>query len=205
MLVSEIMIMANWLLARQLARNGLPAVFRSQPKPREVILKNGSGTLFEHWMQRRYLSRFALKTIPRPHNGLGLNAYVTATSPIRKYVDLITQRQVRAMLGLETPYSESSMAALIKDLEVPMGRIALIQRNRNRYWLLKYLAARIGTKEEAVVLTRKRAGYQVLLKEYLLECSLSGSDKITLTPGDVVHVTVQYANPRKDILRVYLS
>ena len=205
MLVSEIMIMANWLLARQLARNGLPAVFRSQPKPREVILKNGSGTLFEHWMQRRYLSRFALKTIPRPHNGLGLNAYVTATSPIRKYVDLITQRQVRAMLGLETPYSESSMAALIKDLEVPMGRIALIQRNRNRYWLLKYLAARIGTKEEAVVLTRKRAGYQVLLKEYLLECSLSGSDEITLTPGDVVHVTVQYANPRKDILRVYLS
>jgi exoribonuclease-2 len=205
MLVSEIMIMANWLLARLLSENGLPAVFRSQPKPRELVVKDGNGTLFQHWMQRRLLSRFALGTSAGRHNGLGLDAYLTATSPIRKYVDLATQRQLRAMVGLEAPTSEMDMASLIRELEAPIGQVALIQRNRNRYWLLKYLAARIGTKEEALVLGRKRIGYQVLLKEYLLECSLSASDGVSLKPGDPAQVTIQYVNPRKDILRVFLT
>ncbi|MFH1983350.1 MAG: RNB domain-containing ribonuclease [Pseudomonadota bacterium] len=205
MLVSEIMIMANWLLAKQLSEKGLPAVFRSQSKPRELVLKDGNGTLFQHWMQRRLLSRFALNTGAQRHHGLGLDAYLTATSPIRKYVDLATQRQLRAMVGHEKPTSESEMAALIRDLEGPIGQVALIQRNRNRYWLLKYLAARIGTKEEALVLGRKRNGYQVLLKEYLLECALSASDGVSLKPGETVQATIQYVNPRKDILRVFLS
>ena len=204
-LVSEIMIMANWMVARLLAEKGLPAVFRSQPEPREMILKDGNGTLFQFWMQRRLLSRFVLKTQPERHNGLGLDAYVTATSPIRKYVDLVTQRQLRAMLGLEDSYTAPEMAALIRDLEAPISQVTLIQRNRNRYWLLKYLAARIGEKEEAVVLHRKRSGYQVLLKEYLLECLMRVPDGVTLTPGDLVQTTIQKVDPRKDILRVLLA
>jgi len=34
MLVSEMMIMANWLMARFLAKNNMPAVFRAQPEPK---------------------------------------------------------------------------------------------------------------------------------------------------------------------------
>ena len=103
MLVSEIMIMANWLMARYLAENKMPAVFRSQPGPRERLYKGDGGTIFQNWMQRRFLSRFVLGAQPEKHSGLGLNAYVTATSPIRKYFDLLTQRQIRAALGIERP------------------------------------------------------------------------------------------------------
>jgi exoribonuclease-2 len=97
------------------------------------------------------------------------------------------------------------MAEMIRDLEGPIGRVTLIQRNRNRYWLMKFLAARTGEKTEALVLARRRGGFQVLLRDYLIECALSGAESASLKPGDQVQVTVQYVNPRKDILRVLLG
>ena len=48
-------------------------------------------------MQRRYLSRFILSHKPGQHSGLGLDKYVTATSPIRKYFDLIIANDIEAL------------------------------------------------------------------------------------------------------------
>jgi len=105
MLVSEIMIMANWLMAKFLAQHNAPAIYRSQIAPRERLYKGIEASLFQNCKQRRLLSRFVLNPKPEHHSGLGLDAYVTATSPIRKYFDLATQRQIRAVLGLEVPYT----------------------------------------------------------------------------------------------------
>jgi exoribonuclease-2 len=205
MLVSEIMIMANWLIAKFLADHGLPAVFRSQPAPRERLYKGNDGSLFQNWMQRKLISRFVLDHQPDWHSGLGLDAYVTATSPIRKYSDLVTQRQVRAVLGFENPYSSEEIDQIIQLLEIPMSQIARIQMNRHRYWLLKYLEKRIGQKEEAIVLYKKRKNYQILLTEYMLEAELSVSGSIDLKPEDYIQVTIQHVSARKDILSVLMG
>ncbi|MEE9495929.1 MAG: RNB domain-containing ribonuclease, partial [Desulfobacterales bacterium] len=172
MLVSEIMIMANWLMAKYLKEHRLPAIFRSQPEPRERLYKNNAGTMFQNWMQRRLLSRFILSADPDWHSGLGLDAYVTATSPIRKYSDLVTQRQIRASLGLEQAYTAGQVTEIIQLLEVPMNYVAKFQFSRHRYWLLKYLENQIGQKEEAIVLHKTRRNYQILLTQYMLECDM---------------------------------
>ena len=200
MLVAEIMIMAKWLMARFLAEHRMPAVFRSQPNPRERLYQGEDGTLFQHWMQRRLLNRFVLCHVPEKHSGLGLNAYVTATSPIRKYFDLVTQRQVRAVLGLEAPYSAEDIDGIIQALELPMSRVARLQAGRQRYWLLKYLESRVGQKEEAIVLTRRKNSYQVLLTDYMLECDLPISGFLDLKPEDLVQVTLQKVKARKDLI-----
>ena len=141
MLVAEIMIMANWLMARFLAEHKMPAIFRSQPEPRERLYRREEGTLFQNWMQRRLLNRFVLGHAAEKHSGLGLDAYVTATSPIRKYFDLVTQRQVRAVFGLENPYSIAEIDGIMRMLELPMSRVFKLQTGRQRYWLLKHLEA----------------------------------------------------------------
>jgi len=182
MLVSELMIMANWLMARFLKENKAPAIYRTQTGPKDRLYKKDGGTLFENFMQRRLLSRFVLNPRPEHHSGLGLNAYVTATSPIRKYFDLATQRQIRAVLGLEKPYTEADIDQIIQLLEQPMGDVSRTQYGRNRYWLLKYLEKRIGQKEEAIVLLKRRNHYQILLTEYMRECDLPLSSGIGLKP-----------------------
>jgi exoribonuclease-2 len=205
MLVSEIMIMANWLMAKFLAEHNMPAIFRSQTAPRDRLYKGNEGTLFKNWMQRRLLNRFVLSHEPEHHSGLGLNAYVTATSPIRKYFDLATQRQIRAVLGLEEPSTPEEIDNMIQLLEQPMGCVTKIQYNRNKYWLLKYLEKRIGQKEEAIVLSKKRTGYQILLKEYLIECDLPLPSGIDLKPEDLIQVKIQHVNARRDVVSVFMG
>ncbi|MEA3279959.1 MAG: RNB domain-containing ribonuclease, partial [Thermodesulfobacteriota bacterium] len=160
MLVAEIMIMANWLTARFLAKHDVPAIFRSQPEPRGRLYKCNEGSLFQNWMQRRSLSRFVLGHEPEHHSGLGLDAYVTATSPIRKYYDLATQRQIRAILGFEELYTADETERTMQLLAQPMSCVSKMQYSRNRYWLLKYLEKRVGQKEEAIVLSKMKNGYQ---------------------------------------------
>jgi exoribonuclease II len=205
MLVSEIMILANWLTARFLAEQGLAAIFRSQPRPKERLYRRNEGNIFQNWMQRKLLSRFVLNTKPDMHSGLGLDAYITATSPIRKYFDLLTQRQLRAAMGIEKPYTEQDVSQIIQKLENPMSCVARLQFRRNRYWLLKYLESHIGKKEEAIVLSKRRNGFQILLTEYMIECMLPVSGNINLKPEDLVQVTIQHVDARKDMFCVYLG
>ena len=205
MLVSEIMIMANWLMARYLAENKMPAVFRSQPGPRERLYRGDGGTVFQNWMQRRFLSRFVLGSQPEKHSGLGLNAYVTATSPIRKYFDLLTQRQIRAVLGMDRPYTSDEIARILQLLELPMANVSRLQFGRNRYWLLKYLEQHIGRKEEAIVLMKRRNDYQILLSSYMTECDLPLSGGFVLKPEDLIQVTIQNVSARKDLLQVAIG
>jgi exoribonuclease-2 len=205
MLVSEIMIMANWLMARYLKAHSVPAIFRTQPEPRERLYKNNAGTLFQNWMQRRLLSRFILSADPDWHSGLGLDAYVTATSPIRKYFDLVTQRQIRASLGLEEAYTAEQITEIIHLLEVPMNTVGRFQFSRHRYWLLKYLENQIGQKEEAIVLHKTRRNYQILLTQYMLECDMPIPAGIDLKPEDLIQITIQRVNARKDVLQVSIG
>jgi len=205
MLVSELMIMANWMMARFLAKHDMPAIYRCQPEPRDRLFKDNEGTLFQNWMQRKLLSRFILSSEPKRHSGLGLDGYVTATSPIRKYFDLVTQRQLRTIFGLESGYTTEEMNQTIQMLERPMGNVARSQYSRNRFWLLKYLEKKIGQKEVAIVLNKRKNNYLILLSEYMIECVLPLSSGITLKSEDLVQITIQHVNARKDVISVFLG
>ncbi|MCK7513231.1 MAG: hypothetical protein MZV70_60520 [Desulfobacterales bacterium] len=167
------MIMANWLMARFLAEHRMPAIFRSQPDPRERLYRGEEGTLFQHWMQRRLLNRFVLGHAPEKHSGLGLNAYVTATSPDPQ---VLRPGHPAAGAGRARPggtlHGRGDRSSSSQALEPPMSRVGRLQAGRQRYWLLKYLEQRVGQKAEAIVLVRRRNSYQVLLTDYMLECDL---------------------------------
>ncbi|MBW2513229.1 MAG: RNB domain-containing ribonuclease [Deltaproteobacteria bacterium] len=205
MLVAELMIMANWLMAEFLSDRRMPAIFRSQPEPRGRLFKNNEGTLFQNWAQRKLLNRFSLGPEAEHHAGLGLNAYVTATSPIRKYFDLVTQRQIRAVLGLDKPYTKEEINHLIQTLGETMSVVSRIQYNRNRYWLLRHLETMIGEMTEAIVISKKRNAYSILLKDYMLECDLPFSSGIDLKPEDLVRVKIQQVNARNDTISVFIG
>ncbi len=205
MLVAELMIMTNWLTAKFLSDRQVPAIFRSQAEPRGRLFKNNEGTLYQNWAQRKLLNRFVLSHEAGHHAGLGLEAYVTATSPIRKYFDLVTQRQVRAVLGLDKPYTKEEIDHLIQTIGVTMGVASRIQYNRNRYWLLKHLEKMIGESTEAIVINKKRHAYSILLTDYMLECDLPLSGGIDLKPEDLVRVKIQQIDARNDIISVFIG
>jgi len=206
MFVSEMMIMANWLMARFLADHDMPAIFRGQPEPKaRLYSQKKESTLFQNWMQRRMLNRVIISPQPESHSGLGLDKYVTATSPIRKYFDLVTQRQIRACFDMEQPYSVDEIEKILQFLKQPLMNAGQVQMRRNRYWLLKYLERQIGAKEEAIVLNKLRDKYIILLTTYLVECKLGSSGHWNLKPQDLVQVTITHVDARRDVLTVDLG
>ncbi len=205
-LVSEMMIMANWLMARFLSSHNMPAVFRAQPDPKARLHnQKGEGTLFANWMQRRLLNRVILAPFPQSHSGLGLDRYLTATSPIRKYYDLVTQRQIRACFDMETPYTADEIRNILQVLAQPLSHAAYVQMQRHRYWMLRFLETKIGSKEEAIVLERRRDKYLILMTSYLLECKLPISGSFSLKPQDLVQITIQHVDARRDLLTIILG
>jgi len=204
MMVAEMMIMGNWMMASFLSRNGVPAIFRSQQEPKERLYRGESDSLFLNCLQRKYVNRAIISHKAAFHAGLGLDAYVTATSPIRRYHDLVTQRQIRAILGLEEPYSQAEVTRITQMLDTPISNVGKIQFNRRKYWLLKYLESRIGEKTPGLVLERRRNSFTVLLTDYMLEYSLPASG-LKLKPQDTITMVIQHANARKDSFSVFIS
>jgi len=142
---------------------------------------------------------------PERHAGLGLDAYLTGTSPIRKFFDLVTQRQIRSVFGLDSAYAEEEINKITQALETPMRNVFRLQNRRKRYWLLRHLEGRMGEKLEGVVLTRRRNGYQILLPEIMMETGLPAVGGFNLKAEDMVQVTVQHVDARRDVLTVFMG
>jgi len=202
MLVSEMMIFANSLMAEFLANNDMPAVFRSQAQPKQRLFKGIETSLILNLMQRKQLSRAIIGTAPEIHSGLGVKAYVTATSPIRRYHDLLTQRQIKAIAGYEKAYSKTELDGILQSISIAVANAGRIQSSRKRYWIIRYLESQKGCTYEALVLDLYRDYYNVLIKEFMFEAKLPAGG-IKLKHGDVIQVTIQHADARRDQLSLF--
>jgi len=202
MLVSEMMIFANSMMATFLANNNVPAVFRSQAQPKQRLFKGIETTLILNFMQRKQLSRAIVGIKPEFHAGLGVKAYVTATSPIRRYHDLLTQRQIKSIFGYHKAYSKDELESILQSISLAMANTGRVQWSRKRYWLIKYLESLRGSTYEALVLDCHRDHYNVLIKEFMLEAKLPSSG-IKLTHGDIIQVTIQHADARRGQLSLF--
>ncbi|HVS26610.1 MAG TPA: ribonuclease catalytic domain-containing protein [Burkholderiales bacterium] len=118
-LVSELMIYVNSAWGKLLAEKGIAAIYRTQ-----------------------YNGKVKMSTAPGEHQGLGVEQYLWASSPLRRYVDLINQRQLVAGLkGEPPPYARNSERLLIamRDFELAYETYANFQRTMERYWCLRWI------------------------------------------------------------------
>jgi exoribonuclease-2 len=131
-IVSELMIYANAEWGGQLAKAEYPAIYRAQ--------SNGTARM---------------TTAPSRHDGLGVAQYAWSSSPLRRYVDLINQRQLLALVGGQAPVyrpSDESLLAALRDFEVAYDAYAEFQRNMERYWCLRWIEQENAWVQTATVL-----------------------------------------------------
>jgi exoribonuclease-2 len=197
--VSEMMILANGLSADFASVNNVPVIYRTQ-EPREALAVEDKPLVealaFDRL--RKTFKRSRLSLTPGLHSGLGLNAYTQASSPIRRYADLVTQRQFTAMLsGGTMPYAREELLNILATAETAEQEIRAIEDRSTNYWLLRYLA---GYKKEealsAVVLDQKG---NIELEDYYLRSKISGPGK--QQPGDTITVRIETIDPARGDVR----
>ena len=146
-MVAELMILCNSLLAEYCRREGLSAAYRSQATPDlgDLMAVVPDGPLRRYLVMRR-LPPVELDTTPAFHGGLGVGAYTQATSPLRRYPDMVTQRQITRFLQSGEPlYSREAIASVAQRAEVQIRELARLEEERRRYWFLKFLDQQLAT------------------------------------------------------------
>ena len=118
-LVAELMIEANNQWGALLAKHDIPGIYRAQNGGKVYMTVNAE-----------------------PHQGLGVAQYAWSTSPLRRAVDLVNQRQIIAVVQNSSPaYPKGSeeLTTLMRNFDQTYNAYNEFQTRMERYWCLQYL------------------------------------------------------------------
>ncbi|TCB98259.1 exoribonuclease II [Kosakonia quasisacchari] len=112
---------------------------------------------------RRFQSFAEIRVEPGPHFGLGLEAYATWTSPIRKYGDMINHRLLKAIIKGETPKRPQDDATVQMSERRRLNRMA--ERDVGDWLYARFLQNKAGTdiRFAAEIIDVSRGGMRVRL------------------------------------------
>lgn len=141
LIVAEAMILANSTWGGWLAQLGVPGIYRSQAS-----------------LQPGVKVRMGVK--PAPHAGMGVAQYTWATSPLRRYVDLVNQWQLIACVrhgrtaALAAPFKprDASLFAVISAFDGAYSAYNDFQNGIERFWALRWLEQNAVTELDAAVM-----------------------------------------------------
>ncbi|MBK7062861.1 MAG: RNB domain-containing ribonuclease [Rubrivivax sp.] len=141
LIVAEAMILANSTWGGWLAELGVPGIYRSQSSLLPGV-------------------KVRMGTKPAPHAGMGVAQYTWATSPLRRYVDLVNQWQIIACArhgrtaALAAPFKprDTALFAVISAFDATYGAYSDFQHGIERYWTLRWLQQNAVEQLDAAVM-----------------------------------------------------
>lgn len=141
LIVAEAMILANSTWGGWLAECGVPGIYRSQSSLAPGI-------------------KVRMGTKPAPHAGMGVAQYTWATSPLRRYVDLVNQWQIVACArhgrtaALVAPFKpkDAELFSVISGFDAAYSAYNGFQNTIERWWTLRHLEQAGITELDAAVL-----------------------------------------------------
>ncbi len=204
-MVAETAILANWLAARYLMESEAPCLYRRQAPPSQPLNEGDPEDIYLHFSQRRLLNPADLTTKPGLHSSLGVDPYTHATSPIRRYLDLVVQRQLGSVLaGREPAYTKQQLKDIAQEVEPVVRRAGRVRNMRQRYWLMRWLEARRGQELPAIAMEPQMRRWSILLPDIMMLTGVPKTSDLKLKPGQQVTAIVEKADAFNDILRIKL-
>ena len=205
-LVAEMMILAGEVAGRYGQAHNIALPFRGQPQPElppeEELLQLPAGPVRDCAM-RRCMARSEMSSTPARHAGLGLDTYTQATSPIRRYSDLLTHFQLKAHLrGEALPFSAEQLKEVMMSVTTAAQEVTLVERQTNRYWGLEYLRRHADQVWQALMLMWLREDSRlglILIEDLGLQLPMPFKRDVAL--GEQLNVRVAYVDPRQDVLQ----
>ena len=147
LIVAEAAIVANSTWGNWMAELGVPGIYRSQASLAPGV-------------------KVRMGTKALPHAGIGVKSYAWATSPLRRYTDLVNQWQIIACArhgntaALAAPFKpkDADLFSIISNFDTTYSAYNGYQQGMERFWTLKYLAQNNITELEVTVFKEGYAG-----------------------------------------------
>ncbi len=173
-LVTDAMLMAGEAVARYCEAHAIAIPYAGQEPPERVQTPTDMAAMYAY---RRQFKPSRLSVEPRPHFGLGLERYTRATSPLRRYSDLLVHQQLRAHLAGEPLLSAAQVAERVDLAEAGALAMRRAERLSNTHWKLIWLRAHPEWTGKAVVVEKGDKKLTALIPKLALDVRLR-------VPGD---------------------
>ena len=208
-MVAEAMILAGAVAAQVGVDHGLALPYRSQ-LPAELPPRAELEALPEGPVRfaaiKRCLSRGLMGTEPAHHFSLGLPAYVQATSPIRRYGDLVVQRQLAAWRHGEPTLSKDALQPLLEQFDAAVREGVAIGREDGRHWQQVWFEAHRSGQWRVDFLRWLRPQDRLgLVRVDELAMDVAAECPPKAEPGTALLLRVQLVDPLRDQLRLVAS
>jgi exoribonuclease-2 len=188
MLVKEAMLMAGEAAARFALQRRLVFPFTIQEAPDASVLQEllnrlpgghrtsaglaEGGDLALAFAMRRAQKRSQTGGQASAHTGLGLPVYARATSPLRRYPDLMAHQQLRAALRGGPALEMTTLLENLGEAEAATNAIAQAENLALRHWTLVYLLQHPGWHGEGVLVDKRGPRGKVIIPELALEAQV---------------------------------
>lgn len=204
-LVAEMMILVGEVAAQFCSQHQIPVPYRAQPAPElppaEDLAQLPPGPVYSFALMR-CMQRAEMSLVPGRHTGLGLSAYTQATSPIRRYTDLLTHFQIKAALqGQVPPFTTDQVQHLIAALDPTSYEAIQVERKTKRYWSLEFLRQYRDRSWHALVLGYLREHENlalVMIDEIAFRIPVRFTRSVDL--GEWVELEVAQVDPHGDVI-----
>jgi len=156
MMVEEFMIFYNMSFAKLAMDNDIPLIHRNIETR---FLSENDLEAPDTYKDKTMHSAF-LSTQAGFHPGIGTQAYVHSTSPIRRFADLLNQMQIMAYLTYEScPFSTEDLESYIVRIATRLMQQKELYAETDRFWFLKYIEQnQLGTPLSAYILKKTKHG-----------------------------------------------
>jgi len=153
LIVAEAAIVANSTWGQMLADYGVPGIYRSQASLAPGV-------------------KVRMSTRVLPHAGIGVPCYTWATSPLRRYVDLVNQWQIiacarhGATAALVAPFKpkDAELFSIISSFETAYAAYHTHQASMERFWTLRYVQQKGITELDATVIRDALNGGPIVVR-----------------------------------------
>jgi exoribonuclease-2 len=139
----------------------------------------------------RFMRPRVLSVKPARHQGLGLDIYTQVTSPLRRYTDLLTHIQIRAVLLGKEPLPADELGARLAAGEAAAQAVAQAERASRLHWTVVYLSGKKGSVWDAVALEKKGGRWNLVIPALALETQAPLAAEVL--PGDSVKLELKSA------------
>lgn len=196
--IEELMILANSIIAKYVIQNDQFCIFRTQQILDRKILQEALEIENPHvrnYKLRSALGKSEYSTRPAPHASLGLPYYTQATSPIRRFFDIVTQYQALTIFSKLVPLSEDQIKSLITNAIPHLETFHSVQKESKRFYILKYLLQENINELDGVIVNSIPNGYICDVPDFDMLCVARSSKSIKI--GSQVKLRVDGIQPEK--------
>ncbi len=178
-LVREAMLITGEAVARFALEHEIAVPFTTQPPPMEELAE--AKTTADYFGRRRKMQPSRPSSQPSGHAGLGMGLYTQATSPLRRYLDMVVHQQLRTWLLGGEPMDEHALMERVGASGLVTQDVRYAERQSNQHWKLVYLQQNREWTGEGVVVEQRGKNSIVLIPSLAMDTRVRGKRPLNST------------------------